>query len=97
MEKAPSVCIFQEVLSACKPSKIYADKKLSERQKETIKKCRYERNDNFSLLKHTDLCYHKDCYADYTSSSKIARLLNKKNETLRQQEEEASPVKRTRR
>ena len=80
MEEGRCVCVFSEVLDTCDISKKFDTKELSQIQKNTIDRCSKERQDDFNetIVGVNQCFYHKDCYAAYTSSEKIARYLRKK-------------------
>ena len=89
-------CVFQEILPTCNSSKTYADKVLSDTRIEKIKTCSEERGDSFSFDNHETLHYHKDCYSDYTSATKIKRLKRKLQAEAKAKEVDDIPTRKTR-
>ena len=102
-DQIPIHCIFQEILPTCNPSKRFADKVLSDTRIKKIHIYSTERGDNFknhanfNVENNKPLHYHKDCYSDYTSQTKINRMKRKINQEKDKNLGDTPPVKKTRR
>lgn len=90
-------CVFREILPTCNPAKHFANTTLSDIRIQTIKNCIIERGDNFNLKDDEILHYHKDCYSDYTSLTKIKRLKRNINQEKEKNLGNTPAVKKTRR
>ena len=90
-------CIFKEILPSCSQAKKFEKNALSQMRKEKVIACSHERKDNFHIqIEQTfsDMKFHTDCYINYTSKDKIARLLKKMKPC---EKDSTPPTKRLRR
>ena len=90
-------CIFEEILPSCSQAKKFEKNILSQMRKEKVISCSHERKDNFhTQIEQTfsDMKIHTDCYINYTSKDKIARLLKKMKPC---EKDSTPPTKRLRR
>ena len=88
-------CIFEDILNCSEgDDKLFSDKPLTEKRKSTIINSSKERADSFgtSLVnRHSDeLQYHTNCYASYTSKSKIEKYL--KTAKRKSEQSSSSPL-----